>query len=229
MNRAGSRHKCNLSSMVANMFHNRSRTLAYLTVPVITLAIAFGGATGAPGAAAAEEQTVDERSVPDELREAGGTITVTAGGESMNLEVPKQKVEVQKVPGPYCSYKAKKQTVVHTYARSGVKGFGGSKAALRCGNYGKAGWGLRHIGENHKKEWQGKASGGDWYALMEFANKQVLKKPEKAPRQANDTYAYCAPVELKHNGKVYDRFKVIVPVSHKGKNIITSFTSSKCK
>ncbi|WP_209324558.1 hypothetical protein [Brevibacterium renqingii] len=92
---------------------------------------------------------------------------------------------------------------------------------------GKPGGGLRHIGENHKKEWQGKASGGDWYALMEFANKQVLKKPEKAPRQANDTYAYCAPVELKHNGKVFDRFKV--PVSHKGKNIITSFTSSKCK
>lgn len=170
-----------------------------------------------------EVESFDSATVRDQLSKNGGAITVTAGGESMELS----SVKVEKVPVPYCSYKAKNQTVVHNYARSGVKGFGGSKAALRCGSYGGSGWGLRHIGENHKKEWQGKATGGDWYDLMEFANKQALKSPKAAPRQANDTYRYCTPVELEYNGKVYDRFNAVAPVSHKGKNIITSFTSKK--
>lgn len=83
---------------------------------------------------------------------------------------------------------------------------------------------------NHKNEWANKAGNSNWYSLMEFANKQVLKKPEQVPkRKANDTYSYCGPIELKFNGKVCDKFKTIVPVSHKGKDIITSFTSKKCK
>jgi hypothetical protein len=191
--------------------------------------MALVGTASATPASASTDRPSAESSVPKQLLEAGGTITVTAGGESMDLKVPGKSAKPQKVPVPYCSYKAKNQALVHTYSRSGVKGFGGSKATLRCGKYGKDGWGLRHIGENHKKEWESKAAHSDWYSLMEFANKQILKKPEQAPRQANDTYAYCGPVELKYNGKVYDKFKTIVPVSHKGKNIITSFTSKKCK
>lgn len=176
---------------------------------------------------AEKDENLGSEEVRDQLSQDGGSITVAAGGESMELAVPAGGVETEKVPVPYCSYKAKNQAVVHTYARSGVKGFGGSKAALRCGSYGKAGWGLRHVGENHKKEWQGKASGGDWYDLMEFANTQALKKPKAAPRQANDTYRYCTPVELKYKGKVYDRFNAVAPVSYAGKNIVTSFTSKK--
>lgn len=170
-----------------------------------------------------------EANVPDELAKNGGTIEIVAAGESKTLEVSPRKVEAQKkTPVPYCSYKAKNQTVVKTYSRAGVKGFGGSKATLRCGAYGKSGWGLRHIGEGHKRHWENKAAGSGWFDMMEFATKQTLKKPQSAVRQANDTYNYCAPVQLKYKGKTYDSFKTNVPVSHGGKNVITSFPAKKC-
>lgn len=146
-----------------------------------------------------------------------------------------RKVESQKkTPVPYCSYKAKNQTKVRTFSRAGVKGFDGNKAYLRCGSYtntktGQSAWGLRHIGEKHKNDWANKAGGSDWFDMMEFATKSTLKKPESAVRSGQDTYGYCAPVELKYNGKIYDRFKTVAPVSHQGKNVITSSPVKKCK
>lgn len=173
----------------------------------------------------------DPASVRNELRSNGGTITATAGGESMDFKVSGTgKVESQgNVPVPYCGKRAKNQALVRSDVHAKVSGFARGKAKLRCGSYGKGGWGLRHIGENHKEEWTGKASGGDWYELMTWASKQALSAPEKAPRQPNDTYAYCTTVELQYRGKVFDRFKTVTPVSHKGENIITSFTAAKCK
>ncbi|MCF2571611.1 hypothetical protein [Brevibacterium sp. UCMA 11754] len=47
--------------------------------------------------------------------------------------------------------------------------------------------------------------------------------------QGNDTHNYRAPVQLKYNGKTYDKFLTNVPVSHVGKNIITSFPAKACK
>lgn len=147
----------------------------------------------------------------------------------MSLTVPAESVSAQKaVPVPYCSYQAKNQTRVATYSRKGVKGFGGSTAYMRCGSYGQSGWGLRHIGERHKSDWATKAGGASWYDMMEFATKQTLKKPKTAVRQANDTYAYCAPIELRYNNKVYDRFFTKSPVSHSGKNVITSYPTKRC-
>lgn len=65
--------------------------------------------------------------------------------------------------------------------------------------------------------------------MMEFATKQTLKKPQTVKRGADDTYNYCAPVKLKYKGKTYDTFKTNVPVSFKGKNIITSYPAKKCE
>ncbi|WP_141738880.1 hypothetical protein [Brevibacterium sp. HMSC22B09] len=175
-------------------------------------------------------KAVDSSShTPGDLRYNGGEIEVVAGGDSILITAPPPSASARTaVPVPHCGYKAKNRTKVATYSRAGVKGFGGNKAYLRCGSYGKAGWGLRHIGERHKSDWENKAAGSGWYDMMEFATKQALKKPKSATRQANDTYAYCAPIELRYNGKVYDRFAVKAPVSHGGKNVITSYPTKKC-
>lgn len=114
-----------------------------------------------------------------------------------------------------------------------MKGFGGGSAYLRCGKYDnsktkRSGWGLRHIGERHKTNWANKAGGNDWFDMMEFATKATLKKPKSAVRDGNDSYNYCAPVELKYKGKVYDRFKTVSPVSHKSKNVLSSYPAKKC-
>lgn len=169
-------------------------------------------------------------SVQDELDKNGGTIEIVAAGESKTLEISPRKVETQKkTPVPYCGYKGSSQTHVKTYTRAGLKDLGGHIANLRCGSYGKGGWGLRRIGENHKGDWANKAGGNDWFDMMEFATKQTLKKPKSAIRQGNDTHNYCAPVQLKYNGKTYDKFLTNVPVSHVGKNIITSFPAKACR
>jgi hypothetical protein len=64
--------------------------------------------------------------------------------------------------------------------------------------------------------------------MMEFVIRATLKKPELAVRHAHDNDKYCAPVELKYKGKVYDRFKTVSPVSHKGTNVMASYPAKKC-
>ncbi len=198
--------------------------------PMKSLA-ALGAATVLMGSTAiAAPAGATETNVQDELAKDGGTIEMVVAGESKTFEISSSKNETQKkVPVPYCGYKGSSQAHVKTYTRAGLKDLGGHTAYLRCGSYGKDGWGLRHIGERHKSDWASKAGGKDWFAMMEFATKATLKHPQSAIRQANDTHNYCAPVQLKYNGKTYDTFKTTVPVTHVGKNVITSAPVKKCK
>ncbi|UVI34600.1 hypothetical protein [Brevibacterium spongiae] len=181
----------------------------------------------------ASPANAEELNVPEKLAKSGGTVEMVVAGQSKSFEISPRNFDSQKTAVPYCSYKAKSGTIVRTYSRAGVSGFGGSKAYLKCGKYDnektkRDGWGLRHIGDGHKKAWESKAGGSDWFEMMQFATKSTLKNPETGIRQPSDNYLYCAPVELKYNGKVYDRFKTKVPVRHKGQILMSSYPGEKC-
>ncbi|GAA4514535.1 MULTISPECIES: hypothetical protein [Nonomuraea] len=125
-----------------------------------------------------------------------------------------------------CGAKAPNGKLVRTFTRKEFRPAPrGTRSKLLCGS---AKWGYRHIKDRHRDDWQAVANylGQDWRSFADWAIEQTLKAPDSAPayRQNNDTYAYRTPIQIRdEKNKVRARYRPVVVIAAKTKNIITAY------
>jgi len=138
------------------------------------------------------------------------------------------------VPSPQATWAAcglfdKNTKLVRTFTRVGGGGLSAGKSYLRCGSQA---WGLRHVVDRHRSQWEMLAMLGgssSWRTFADWAINQAMRYPAHVTYVSkNDTYVYKTQIQIRDRSDRVRAVKyVYVVVARVSKNIITTYPSDK--
>ncbi|MGA4777628.1 hypothetical protein ACPCUX_03725 [Cellulosimicrobium sp. AB352] len=137
------------------------------------------------------------------------------------------------LPSPQATWAAcgvfdKNTKLVRTFQRVARAGFSSGKSYLRCGS---PSWGLRHVADRHRTQWEMLAMMGgssSWRTFTDWAINEALRSPAHVWYESkNDTYVYKTKIQIRDRS---DRVRAVkyayVVVARVSKNIITTYPAS---
>ncbi|MDF9875990.1 hypothetical protein M2316_001316 [Cellulosimicrobium cellulans] len=118
--------------------------------------------------------------------------------------------------------------LVRTFQRVARAGFSYGNTYLRCGS---PNWGLRHVVDRHRTQWEMLAMMGgssSWRTFADWAINEALRYPAHVWYESrNDTYVDKTEIQIRdRSGRVRDVKYSNVVVARVSKNIITTYPSN---